>query len=105
MSAVNSAPCQNHVLVLLRQFSVTTITHSNLLRDTKVRKRHRLRRTLLIKDLAAVATVVLAIGEGKWCTTPQTNVRVDPLWRSLGIDHGRTDGCGVSRREVESCDA
>ena len=52
-------------MCLLVEFGVTTIAHTDLLGDAEMRQRHRLGGALLIEHLTAVATVMLAVREGK----------------------------------------
>lgn len=81
---------------------MTAIAHADFLGDTEVREGHRLRRALLIEDLTAVPTVMLAVGEAERCTTSQADVGVDPFWRGLGVDHGGAYDGRVPGREFES---
>lgn len=73
---------------LLVHLVVAGITNTDFLCDAKMRQWHRLGGTLLIEHLAAVATVMFTIGECERVSTTQANIRVDPLWRSLGVHHG-----------------
>jgi hypothetical protein len=56
---------------------------------------HRLGGALLIKDLAAVPAVVLPVGEGERRTAAKADVRVDPFWCGLRVDHS-----GISHGKV-----
>lgn len=51
------------LLVLLSQFRVATVAHSDFLSYTEVREGHRFGRALLIENLTAVPAVMLAVGE------------------------------------------
>ena len=89
--------------MLLAQLSVAAIAYPNLLRDTEMGKGHRLGRTLLIKDLSTVPTMVLAVRERERSTASQADVRVNPFWCGLCIHHCRADRCRVSWWEAEAC--
>jgi hypothetical protein len=48
---------------VLRELRITYVTHSDFLRDPKVRERQRLGTAFLVINLAAVATVMLPVRE------------------------------------------
>ena len=81
------------VLILLCQFRMTTITDPNFLRNAEMRERHALGRTLLIKHLTAVPTVVFAVGKGERRPASHADIGVGPL--------GRLSGCSLAYATTE----
>ena len=84
------------------QLHIAAIAYPNLLCNSKMRQCQRLRRTLLIKDLTAVSTMMFTIGEREWCSTPETDIGINPFRCCLSIDHRRVRSGKVWGWEVEA---
>lgn len=50
-------------------------------------ERYGFARTLLVKNVAAVSTMVFPVGKGEGCSTSHTDVAVGPFGRSTAINH------------------
>lgn len=81
---------------------MTSITYSDILCDPEVWQGHSLGGALLVKDLATVTAVVLAVREAERSPAAETDFRVDPLRCRLSVHHRRISYGQVLRWEYKT---
>lgn len=64
---------------LVGKFGVASIVYTDSLHDSEMRQGKRFARTLLIEAVAAVATMVLSVGEREGGPASHAYVRVNPF--------------------------
>jgi hypothetical protein len=68
-----------------------------------MRKREHLRGAATVKHQATVAAMMFTIRHGETCFAAETEVRVGPLCRFLGVEQGGVGVREVFWRELEAC--